>query len=95
MATALRAEMVRAAKRQLKKPGYGGIAASIRYATTFTPGCTAAEMVAAGKELGLNPITVRRQFAQARKEDAEIDKLCKGMTEQQFIDVVVRCVLRK
>ena len=77
--------------RLLKQNLGNGIAPAVRYATSFSPNATVADMVAAGVSLGLNPLTVRKQFAQARKEDAAIEAACKGMTRAQFIEVVVRC----
>lgn len=78
-------------KRLLRQRACTGAAASIRFATTFSPaGTTLREMLEAGKQCGLNPVTVRRQFSQARREDAEVERCTKGMTTKQFIDAVVR-----
>lgn len=74
--------------------GYG-IAASVRYATTFTPEATAHDAGEVASRLGLNRNTFLKQFAQARKEDVEIEACTKGMTREQFIEAVVRCVQGK
>lgn len=51
-----------------------GLAASIRLTTTFSPRASLNEMIAAGNVLGLNAATIRTQFYQARREDAEMDR---------------------
>lgn len=61
---------------QLAKYADRGVAASIRIVTTFNPDATAADLVAAGASLGLNAATIKKQFSVARKEDAEIERLC-------------------
>lgn len=59
---------------QLKANQHRGIAAAIRITTTFAPEATLDEMIAAGKELGMNAATIKTQFYQARREDALIDR---------------------
>jgi hypothetical protein len=77
---------------QLKRnlAGCRGIAAAVRVTTTFNPDATRDEMIEAGCALGLNPKTVGKQFSCARQEDAEVEALCAGMTEAEFIEAVIK-----
>jgi hypothetical protein len=52
-----------------------GVAAAIRYTTTFNPGVSIQDMLSAGRECGVNAGTIRNQFRIARREDAEMDAM--------------------
>lgn len=80
--------------KQIRKQLKHGVAPAIRYVTTFNPEATREEMVAAGVACGLNPNTVAKQYAQARKEDAEVDAACSGMPREQFIEAVIKTITR-
>lgn len=51
------------------------LAPALRLATTLHPDATAADFVAAAREIGVNTTTARIQFNQARREDAEVESL--------------------
>lgn len=79
---------------QLKRAIARGIAAGVRYTTTMNPKATVEQMIAAGAKVGLNAKTVKKQFAQARKEDAEVERITAGMTDEEITEAIVRCVRR-
>lgn len=67
-----------------------GIAPAVRTTTSFNSWATRDEMIAAGQRLKLNPNTVAKQFAQAKKEDAEVEAATKDLTDEEIIEAIIR-----